>query len=296
MTTQIFFGSHHRALAAALAIIALCTGATSAAVPASYKPNRVAIEYVEPANPAHRHLYAQLKERHLLERFRGFLSPMRLPVTLHLKTAGCDGESNAWYEEEHHTVTVCYEYLADVLRNAPDMTTATGVTPQEAVFGPTLEVVFHEVGHALFHLLQVPIFGREEDAADQLANILMVNLDPDVARQAVKGVAFMYANESKGQTPSGEAFANVHGLPAQRFYNVMCLAYGKDAKLFGDLVEKGYLPESRAEDCEGEYKQVDYAFEKLIRPYIDEKVRARVEPKGLMRPGRVHFPTGLATH
>jgi hypothetical protein len=69
-------------------------------------------------------------------------------------------------------------------------------------------------------------------------------------------------------------FANEHGTPAQRFYNLLCIAYGADAQLFGDLVAKGYLPKERAEGCEVEYKQVAFAFQKLIGPHIDAR-RAR---------------------
>jgi hypothetical protein len=49
-------------------------------------------------------------------------------------------------------------------------------------------------------------------------------------------------------------------------YNVLCIAYGADKQLFGDIVEKGYLPK---EDCKDEYQQVAYAYEKLIGPHAD---------------------------
>jgi hypothetical protein len=246
--------------------------------------NRIEIAYVEPSDPAHRQTYDLLKERRVLERFQAYLSPLKLPRKLSLKTAGCEGESNAWYDDTEHTVTVCYEYLDEVLRNAPQETTPSGITRQDAIVGPTVEVFLHEVGHAVFDLLKVPIFGREEDAADQLADYLLLHLDKDIARQTIKGVAYMYGHEMQSQTPGLQQFANVHGLSAQRFFNTLCMAYGYDAKLFGDLVEEGYLPESRAEDCAGEYRQVDYAFKRLIYPYIDQRVRANVQPKKQLRP------------
>jgi len=248
------------------------------------KPNRIEISYVQPPNPAHQQIYELLKERRVLERFQAYLSPLRLPTTLTLKADGCDGESNAWYEESDHTVTVCYEYLDDVLKNAPESTTPAGVTRQDAIIGPAVEVFLHEVGHATFNLLKVPIFGREEDAADQFADYLILHLDDDISRQAVTGVGYMYGHEMQSQTPGQQQFANVHGLSAQRFYNLLCMAYGKDPKLFEDVVQRGYLPESRAEGCEDEYKQVDYAFTKLISPYIDQAVLKKVQPKKLMRP------------
>ena len=273
---------------AAIALIATCAALLSAQAlakkPPVLKPNRIEISYVAPPNPAHQQIYELLKERRVLERFQAYLSPLRLPTTLTLKADGCDGESNAWYEESDHTVTVCYEYLDDVLKNAPESTTPAGVTRQDAIVGPAVEVFLHEVGHAIFNLLKVPIFGREEDAADQVADYLILHLDDDIARQAVIGVGYMYGHEMQSQTPGLQHFANVHGLAAQRFYNLLCMAHGKDPKLFGDVVEKGYLPESRAETCEDEYKQVDYAFRKLIYPYIDQAVLKKVQPKKLMRP------------
>ena len=239
-----------------------------------------------PSNPAHQHIYEVLQERRVLERMQGYLSPLRLPQTLFLKTAGCKGESNAWYEDTEHTVTVCYEYIDEVLRNAPDVTTAAGVTPQDAIVGPTIEVFFHEIGHAIFDLLKVPILGREEDAADQVASYGMLRLDKDIVHQTVAGVAYMYGHEMKSDTPGIEQFADAHGVSAQRFYNLLCMAYGKDSKLFADLVEKKYLPESRAEGCADEYKQVDYAFKKLIYPYIDQAQVKKVQPKKLLRPAQ----------
>jgi hypothetical protein len=62
------------------------------------------------------------------------------------------------------------------------------------------------------------------------------------------------------------------------------LAYGADSELFADVVAKGYLPKSRAEGCSDEYRQVSYAVEKLIRPYVDETLRKKVKAKKLLMP------------
>jgi hypothetical protein len=273
-------------MALALILFSAMQPAAWAATPPNLKSNRVKISYVPPSNPAHQHIYEVLQERRVLERMQGYLSPLRLPQTLFLKTDGCKGESNAWYEDTEHTVTVCYEYIDEVLRNAPGVTTAAGVTPQDAIVGPTIEVFFHEIGHAIFDLLKVPILGREEDAADQIASYGMLRLDKDIVHQTVAGVAYMYGHEMKSDTPGLEQFADAHGVSAQRFYNLLCMAYGKDSKLFADLVEKKYLPESRAEGCADEYKQVDYAFRKLIYPYIDQAQVKKVQPKKLLRPAQ----------
>jgi hypothetical protein len=250
---------------------------------AALKPNRIRIAYVVPNNDEHKPIYAIVKERRVLERFRAYLKPLRLPGPLLLKIDGCDGESNAWYEEEDHVVTVCYEYLAEILANAPKETTPAGVTRQDALVGPAVEVFLHEIAHAAFNMLKVPILGREEDAADQVAAYLLLQLDKDEARRTVAGVAYMYGMEMRSQNPGLKQFADVHGLSAQRFYNLLCMAYGADPDRFGDVVQEGYLPESRAEGCGDEYRQVDYAMRKLITPFVDQAIRKQA-PKKWLKP------------
>ncbi len=267
---------------AAICAVLLVPSAVAAQT-AALRPDRIRIAYTLPTNPEHQPIYEIVKQRRVLERFRDYLKPLRLPEPLLLKIEGCDGVSNAWYEEDDHSVTVCYEYLAELLANAPKETTPAGVTPQDALVGPTVEVFLHEIAHAIFNMLKVPILGREEDAADQVAAYLLLQFDKDEARRTVAGVAYMYGTEMQLQAPGFKQFADVHGLSAQRFYNLLCMAYGADPKRFDDVVRKGYLPESRAEGCADEYKQVDYAMHKLILPYTDQAIRKKA-PKKLLGP------------
>jgi hypothetical protein len=71
-------------------------------------------------------------------------------------------------------------------------------------------------------------------------------------------------------------FSSVHGLPEQRFYNGICLAYCADTVLFADLVTTGLLPTKRAEHCEHEYEMFDYAFKTEIRSHIDRQMAKAV--------------------
>jgi hypothetical protein len=232
---------------------------------------------------AHQPLYDLLKQRRILERFRDFMSPLRLPKPLLLKVAGCDGDANAWYDGEEREVTVCYEYVAHIQRIAPTETIG-GVTPENAVVGPFVEVFLHEVGHALFDLLRIPILGREEDAADQLAAYIMLQLGKEFARTTIVGVAWMYAQDAKRSTVGLSHYADVHSLDAQRFYNVLCLAYGADPKLFADMVEKKHLPEERGDGCADEYQQVAYAVQTLLSPHVDMARAKKVRAKNPLRP------------
>ena len=241
------------------------------------RADRIQITYVPPKNPDHEPVFRLMKEWRVLEKFKEFLSPLRLPRTLRLKFEGCDGESNAWYEDD--AITVCYEYIDDIVRNAPRETTPAGVTRTDAILGPTLEVFLHEAGHAVFDYLGVPVLGREEDAADQFATYLLLQFAKSDARQLIVGVSYSYNLDASKPSAKQNPFADEHGLPAQRFYNSLCMAYGADEKLFADLIENGYLPKDRAEGCADEYDQVARAMQKLIGPYIDQARAKQVRAK-----------------
>ena len=176
-------------------------------------------------------------------------------------------------------VTVCYEYLESILKNAPEQTTADGVTRMDAVIGPLVDVFLHEVGHAVFDYDQVPILGREEDAADQFAAYFWLQSDKRDARRLLAGVAYEYTRDAAASTTKKNPFADAHGLPMQRFYNLLCLAYGSDPKLFERAVTEGHLPAERADGCEDEYAQLKKAMTALIDPFIDQSLAKRIRSK-----------------
>ena len=247
------------------------------------KANRVEVRYFEPAKPDHEPVYKLLMERQALEKLLTLLGPFRLPRTLVLQTRSCDGMLNAWYDGK--AVTVCYELIDNIWKNAAETTTPAGIAPVDTLIGPVVHVFLHEIGHALFDLLAIPVLGSEESAADQFATYLMLNFEKDEARRLITGSAYQYKAEmaSPTVTLARQQFSSEHGTGSQRFYNLLCLAYGADKELFGDFVTSGYLPKARADRCQAEYVQAAKAFAVLIGPHVDLKLAAK-QPKRWLAP------------
>jgi hypothetical protein len=177
-------------------------------------------------------------------------------------------------------VTVCYEYLEDMWRSASSPRRPAAIAREDAFLGPALDSLLHEAGHALVDLLNIPLLGREEDAADQLAAYFVLQFARERKRSLILGSAYAYAAElkvrrardlSRPRLEVGRhiSFADEHGTPAQRLYNLLCVAYGSDKELFAEVVEKGFLPKERAGICEDEYRQIDFAYRTLIAPHVD---------------------------
>jgi hypothetical protein len=232
--------------------------------------------YDPPKDPKHQAIYQRLKDDRALERFSESLSAIRLPKPLVIKFASCDGTSNAWYEPADGTVTFCYEYVAEIQKGSAG-SQEHGIPFDIAWEGAVAFVLLHETGHALFDLLKVPILGREEDAADNVAAYIMLRAGEGIARRVLGGAAWMYLHDSKGRLPDDSDFSDVHGLDSQRFYNVLCMAYGSNPAAFKGMVDKGYLPKDRAEGCHEEFRQVAYAVKRLIDPSVDATEVARIK-------------------
>jgi hypothetical protein len=275
-----------RNLIAALIVNAViwptCLFAQSQRSPTEFdQSDRVSIAYVPPENSAFQELYDMLRAHRALERIQEILSPLRSPEELTIKTTECK-EVNSWYTREKFkpTVTICYEYLKRILESLPIERNPDNLTPADAAVGQFFWVTLHEVGHATFDILDVPIFGHPEDAADNFATYIMPEFGEGQAHRLIAGAAWAwraYLGDYKKNPVVPlrlSAFGTAHGLPQERFYNLICLAYGADRVGFADFAN--YLPSTRAPGCAFEYRVLVRAFEKEITPHIDQEVARRV--------------------
>lgn len=245
--------------------------------------HQIAIAYKQPSNPAHGRLRDVLVEARVLEQVQEILSPFRLPKALPISIEGCDGDSDARYLYDEARIKVCYEYIDDIWKDAPAETTTRGVSPIDAIVGPLADAFFHEFGHAIIDLHKIPVLGREEYAADTMSAMLMLALAKGEARRLIMGAAYWYTDDLEtAVTLKPKEFSSVHGTPHQRFFNLLCIAYGAHQEAFSDLVEKGYLPEDRAEDCRSEFQQAAHAFDVLIQPHVDEALAKKAFGKRWM--------------
>src|SRR5262249_24549932 len=202
-----------------------------------WKVDQIDIAYVEPSDAAFKPIYEGLKRRKVLEELEEFLSPLRLPQKVLVKIEQCDAPSRPY--QPGGPVTICYEYVAKLVELAQKIPeggkTARGVSRDDAVVGAFVQVVLQQIADAVLYLDQVPVCGREEDAADKLAGFLMLQFGPETARKLLNGAAYFF--EASDRTWTGSDFSSMQSTEAQRFYNYLCIAYGGDPVTFKDFVE-----------------------------------------------------------
>ena len=130
-----------------------------------------------------------------------------------------------------------------------------------------VQTLFHELGHCLIDQWELPATGREEDAVDQLATVLLLDGSPEGQKSAIHAAlefAIASSNEEKGDM----LFWDEHSFSKTRFYDMMCLVYGSDPKKNGFMIGDDGLPESRAVRCAEEWRRANRAWMKLLQPYV----------------------------
>jgi hypothetical protein len=262
-----------RLSATALALL-LSAGLTSQSQAQS---PQIAISYEEPTSAELRPIYDQLRQQGVLQTLQLFMEPLRLPSPIDVKTAQCG--ANPLPYTPGGPVTVCYEVLDQVAKLAKQHSQDQAYQ-HSLVYGAFIETVLHEIALAVFHTLQVPVWGRESDAADRLAALIMTQFGEDVMATTIETTAQIFQWSNKAW--SGKDFAATDSPEAQRFYNYLCVAYAAAPFKFSYLVRGGMLPSTRADRCDGEYQQIKKAFNLRIMPYVDAdllvKARARRWP------------------
>jgi Putative metallopeptidase len=258
------------------------------------------VVYEEPKDPALAEFRNMVMARHGLERFKEILSPFRLPEDVYVRAVSCDGVPNAYFFREHDvpTIRICYEYLKQIHDRLPKETTKEGIEPRDALIGQLVFALLHEFGHAAFDIYNLPVFGRQEDAADEFATYVMLQFGGETAHRLVRGAAYSYVGFIKALKDDPKvtlplaAFSSDHGSPQERFFNLACIAYGYDPQIFHRLIEFDYLPEARAKVCKYEYANLRYAFRTLVMPHVDADQVKKVVAQSLFVPEADDIPLG----
>lgn len=170
------------------------------------------------------------------------------------------GSVNAFYSPEHHTVLMSYELLAHFFTLFQKEEQAG-----QLAAGAFFFVMFHELGHCLIHELKLPAVGKEEDAVDEFATLLLLQAGQQ-GELAILGAAMWFATHRQGNDTT--PFWDEHSLDLQRFYGIFTLLYATNpARYEQHALELGISPERFAKakiDCQ----KKDAAWAALLQPQI----------------------------
>src|SRR5882757_4825202 len=148
---------------------------------------QVEIVYARPRAASLQAVANRLKSRRVLEEFAQFMLPLKLPTTLTVQFDQCGGNARLYKPGE--PATICYELVDQIEKIAAKNADDDG---EMMLAGAVTQAVFHAAANAVFDILDVPIWGRREDAADRLAGFLMLEIGSDLAYWTIVGKASVF--------------------------------------------------------------------------------------------------------
>ena len=124
-------------------------------------------------------------------------------------------------------------------------------------------ILYHEIGHALIHQLDIPVLGKEEDAVDQFAAIISSQLD--LEDTAITAAEFFDLQSSMKETKiKSFEFWDSHSLDEQRMYSIICLIYGNEPDVYEDLAKDYEFNDTKREDCKYDFFRANRSWGRLL--------------------------------
>jgi hypothetical protein len=252
---------------------------TQSDTPFPRNPN-IDIAYVRPAESRFALTYDRMRQLEVLETLQEFLSPLKLPSKITVKMDRCGGALTVPYKQG--VVTICYEHLNAIRDTAPhDGFVSFGqgreLTADQAVAGGIARLMLYETSFAVFDVLKIPVWGRVEEAADNVTALIMLDFGQELAWTTILGSAWYLAQ--RGMLGTGFFSDAARPLEAQRFYNYLCFAYGAQPKTYEFLVNGFNLPPDRARLCREEFFKLRRAFRGTFMQHVDVKQLERVKQR-----------------
>lgn len=160
---------------------------------------------------------------------------------------------------------LCVTWLSG-LAQAQELSKAERLEIRRFAYNNSLFVLYHEVAHLIFDQLELPILGREEDAADNMATWTLLNRRTAATERALADAAQGWILSGIAYDSGGDDsdYAAGHSLDKQRAYQIVCLMVGMDETAFRPIANEYRMDRDRQDSCYWDYETVDRAFKKLL--------------------------------
>ena len=249
----------HSPLFIALMGISLCSFAAN--------PN-ISIQYSKPLNQQEITIQQTIKESGINDTLTALSNdyfPFNKTVTIQYGST-----EGPLYDPDSHTMHIPYSFYQESLDyfSKNKYQERFNKSPQLGALDTLLHTLLHEAGHAFIADQNIPVLGKEEDAVDNFATILLLNYVDDGDDIAISA-ADMFAFESEDRPDYydfGE-YIDEHSFDLQRYFSTLCLVYGSDPKKHINLldeVENDYLKD-RKDFCGFQFDSLSQNWEHYFK-------------------------------
>jgi len=227
----------------------------------------VEAEWEKPHGEANMTGYELLKASETRSLAKSLATAFELPNPLLVKGVNGFG-GGPFYNPEDNSITLPYEFPAVVFEVI--MQSNPEETPEEwgeAAGAVNSFILAHEFAHALIHNFELPVLGREEDAADGISTVVLLKAE-EGGLYAIDAAEFWEAFSGRQDPPDLAEYADNHSFDRQRADNILCWVAGSDEAVLEAFLEHEILPEDRLASCPGEWELLRRSAEQVLDPHL----------------------------
>lgn len=153
---------------------------------------------------------------------------------------------------------------------AQELTNAQRNAAVEFVLNNTRHTMLHEIGHLFVDQLDLPVLGREEDAVDTMATIVMLetgtNSDVVALQDTIDG--WLYSETTRpARGYFNSDFYGAHSLDIQRSFAIGCLMVGSNYVRHTSYATRISLPIDRQQSCAEDYRIAERGWNQVLEPH-----------------------------
>ena len=233
---------------------------------------RVKVVYTAPESPSEQVFRDSLQSSQVFESSAELIDEQfNIPKQLTLVIGGEDGPL---YDPGTNKIYIPYFFVDEVQQRFEKANyQETGVSPEEATEDALMHTVFHEFAHAAIAMYDIPVLGREEDAADALANVMLIEFFEQGQEIALSAADLFDLESDDREVLEDDDFSGEHSLDDQRYFSLLCHIYGSNPEKYSSIEKQGILPPERADMCIDEYQQISASWITLLTPYLRQQNR-----------------------
>jgi len=151
------------------------------------------------------------------------------------------GNEGPLYDPGNHTVYMPYTFYTQTIEyfKSNHYQEKFDRSADLGTIDTIMHTLLHEVGHAYIEDQAIPILGKEEDAVDNFAALIMIEYVEN-GDDASISAADMFAFESQDRPDYYQAdeYIDEHSFDLQRYFSTLCLVYGSDPEKHADLLNE----------------------------------------------------------
>ncbi len=172
-----------------------------------------------------------------------------------------------WYE--NNIIEIPYLFIQDIRLGYSNTRIPHKRFSLDEFTGNTLfHVIFHEMAHALVEQYNLPIVGKEEDAADNLADILLIYFFDKGDDIVISAADYFFMNGVHKKRLKKEDYWAEHSTDKQRYYSRICHVYGSNPEKHISLKRRVQFSDERAYRCIRQYAELEKNWLQLLQPAL----------------------------